>query len=78
DADGHNSNNKFFKCYVSADGPNLTTTADAQSVWGMLSFIFFKFLFFPILHRILSSCLNVTPITVIIGISPHGKKTLHY
>jgi hypothetical protein len=30
------SDNKFFECYVPADGPNATTTLKAQRIWGML------------------------------------------
>ncbi|KAG2059111.1 hypothetical protein BDR06DRAFT_875116, partial [Suillus hirtellus] len=37
-----------------------------------------KFLFFPILHCILSSHPNITPIAITTGVGPHGKKTLHY
>jgi hypothetical protein len=36
DANGNISNNEFFKCYVHADGPNMTTTLRAQCIWGML------------------------------------------
>ncbi|KAG1860201.1 hypothetical protein DFJ58DRAFT_874981 [Suillus subalutaceus] len=75
DADGNNSDNEFFEYYVPADGPNSTTTADAQSIWDE---IIQKFPFFPVLHRILLSRPNVTPIAVTTGVGPRGKKTLHY
>ncbi|KAG1749293.1 hypothetical protein EDB19DRAFT_1904807 [Suillus lakei] len=35
-----------------------------------------QFKFFPILHQILSSRLNVTPIAITTGIGPHGRKTI--
>ncbi|KAG1764981.1 hypothetical protein EDD22DRAFT_845578 [Suillus occidentalis] len=37
-----------------------------------------QFRFFPVLHRILSSHPNVTPIAIPTGIGPHGKKTVHF
>ncbi|KIK38827.1 hypothetical protein CY34DRAFT_38552, partial [Suillus luteus UH-Slu-Lm8-n1] len=37
-----------------------------------------EFLFFLILHRILSSHPNITLIAVTIDVGPHGKETLHY
>jgi len=36
DANGNISDNKFFKCYVPADGPNTTTALRVQCIWGML------------------------------------------
>lgn len=36
DVNGNISDNEFFECYVSADGPNMTTTPRAQCIWGML------------------------------------------
>ncbi|KAG2746063.1 hypothetical protein P692DRAFT_20741130, partial [Suillus brevipes Sb2] len=37
-----------------------------------------EFQFFPVLHRILSSRPNVTPIVITTGTGPHGKKTVHF
>ncbi|KAG1724314.1 uncharacterized protein EDB91DRAFT_1087499 [Suillus paluster] len=34
DANGNVSDNKFFECYVPADGPDTTTTPKAQCIWG--------------------------------------------
>ncbi|KAG2065332.1 hypothetical protein BDR04DRAFT_1033086 [Suillus decipiens] len=59
DVNGNISNNEFFECYVPADGPNTTTTPRAQCIWDE---IVQQFQFFPVLHRILSSRPNVTPI----------------
>ncbi|KAG1724315.1 uncharacterized protein EDB91DRAFT_1340086 [Suillus paluster] len=66
DTDGNLSNgdNKYFQCYVPASGPNETTTSRAQSIW--------------VLHCILSSHPNVTPIAITTGTGPHGKKTVHF
>ncbi|KAG1902386.1 uncharacterized protein F5891DRAFT_978702 [Suillus fuscotomentosus] len=37
-----------------------------------------QFQFFPVLHRILSSRPNVTPIAITTGVGPQGRKTMHY
>lgn len=37
-----------------------------------------KFVYFPELHRMLSSRPNVTPIVITTGVGPAGRKTVHY
>ncbi|KAG2123246.1 CHAT domain-containing protein [Suillus clintonianus] len=79
DVEDNPSENEFFDCYVPAGGPDSMTTTKTKSIWGMISDeIVAKFPFFPVLHRILSSRPNITPIAVTTGVGPHGKKTLHF
>ncbi|KAG1881285.1 hypothetical protein F4604DRAFT_1922298 [Suillus subluteus] len=75
DVEDNPSENEFFDCYVPAGGPDSMTTTKTKSIWDE---IVAKFPFFPVLHQILSSRPNITPIAVTTGVGPHGKKTLHF
>ncbi|KAG6906381.1 hypothetical protein DXG01_014196 [Tephrocybe rancida] len=66
---------EFSLCYIPAEGPNETTTAEAKNIWDKIQE---QFEFFPRLHQILSTCPNITPIAVTTGVGPLGHKTIHY
>ncbi|KIN95628.1 hypothetical protein M404DRAFT_117570, partial [Pisolithus tinctorius Marx 270] len=68
------TSDEFFDCYIPASGPDWTMTAEARSIWDEIIEVF---PFFPVLHHIFSSCPNVTPIILVTGVGPHGKKTIH-
>ncbi|KIJ11216.1 hypothetical protein PAXINDRAFT_84771 [Paxillus involutus ATCC 200175] len=63
--DDESQADKYFDCYIPALGPNIDEIVEA-------------FPFFPTLHRIFSTCPNVTPIAIMTGVGPHRKKTAHF
>ncbi|KAG1726461.1 hypothetical protein EDB19DRAFT_1914596 [Suillus lakei] len=59
DVEDNPSENEFFDYYIPVGGPDSMTTTKTKSIWDE---IVAKFPFFPVLHRILSSHPNITPI----------------
>ncbi|KAG1851383.1 hypothetical protein F4604DRAFT_1934057 [Suillus subluteus] len=75
DDPGYEPDKEHFDHYVPMSGPDDSTPKHIKSIWDE---IVSKFPYFPELHCMLSTCPNVTPIVITTGVSPTGKKTVHY
>ncbi|KIK74405.1 hypothetical protein PAXRUDRAFT_19905 [Paxillus rubicundulus Ve08.2h10] len=71
DGEDHSPSDDDEYCdfYISADGPNDTTTAEALNIWG--TFYAKNNILFNLIRP------NVNPIAITTGVGPAGKKTFH-
>ncbi|KAG1729753.1 hypothetical protein EDB19DRAFT_1913186 [Suillus lakei] len=74
DHTGYEPDEEHFDHYIPTSGPDDSTPKHIKSIWDE---IVLKFVYFPELHRMLSSRPNVTPIVITTGV-PAGRKTVHY
>ena len=93
DSSDQEGQERVLDFYIPGSGPTGSTPAFAVNVWGELSacfkhlnveFIAFleqikqAFPFFPCLHAIFATRLNVTPICVTTALGPNGHSTVWY
>ncbi|KAG1830494.1 hypothetical protein DFJ58DRAFT_736950 [Suillus subalutaceus] len=72
-ADGDPSD-KMCRFYIGANGPDVTTSEEANRLWEEIQT---DFPFFAELHRIFAAQPNVAPIVVTTGVGSHANKTIH-
>ncbi|KAG1717777.1 hypothetical protein EDB19DRAFT_1839214 [Suillus lakei] len=75
DHTGYQPDEEHFDHYIPMSGPHDSTLKHVKSIWDE---IVSKFPYFPELHHMLSTHPNVTPIVITTGVSPAGRKTVHY